>query len=200
MSWTKEQKEAMSQKAKDRWAAKRGKDTSNLVSIVPTVQEATEIVDEVNKELGGEAMTVEEITLAVEAPVATAPVPPLPKDEVPIHVTYIHLKSRNFKLTLADPRRGKKLIDDTRVADYTIKFRERRYETKSMEERVGIELSPSFLCGDIDIFTGKVARLYPDMPRQERKKGPTVNRMVEVLGLTQTDDVKPNPDLVETWS
>jgi len=186
-----EQKKKQSERMKARWAKKRAAQNAKSDDL-PTVEEATIVMEEAAQEIDAELPTVEEAVNMVEAPiitpteeVETAEVPPMPQ---PVRVTYLS-PSRNFKLTLADPRRGRTLVDNTKVRDKTLRFNQYRYETKSMEERVGIETSPSFLCHEIEIFLPKgTKRLYPDMPREGKNRAPTEQAMIQIMGIASSND------------
>ena len=146
--------------------------------------------------------TIEETTLAIEkAAIDTPSVEEMDNDimggrepykyeddneeDIPVNVTYLTV-SRNFWLSLANSRRGKTLVDGTKVRDYIIKFRDGRYVSKSLDERKGIETSPAFLKKEIEIFSKGVKPLYPEVKRSKTVL-PPLAKIEQSLGINGAD-------------
>jgi len=184
MSMSTEQKQKQSERMKAKWAEKK-----KIVS----VEEATDIVNDVINETGGELPSTEEMTRAVlteEEPEASGYEFREDKEEVPTHVVYV-AKSRNFKLALADHLRGRTLVDGSRVRAHIIKFRGFRYTSKSLDERKGIEKSPSFKNKFIEILMGGIEPLYPE----EKRQIPKSIRPEDLENILQIKSVDLTPEI-----
>ncbi len=195
MKWSKERRKAASERLKDQQAIKRLKKKGLFPEQdveVPTMAEAQTALDEKSaKNPDAEPQTVDEIDKAITSS-------PEVMDEIimpftgerrkipvgtPVRVSYVAL-NRGFSLTLPDHRRGKKLIDGGVVDDKTLDFFHHRYETQSLEERIGLETSQSFLHNRVEIFDKGVERLFPDMKR-EPKNMPNERQFMKILGISE---------------
>ena len=183
MTWTKERREKASREAKERIAKKKEEEkVAKLIDQEATIEEATEIIEKGIAENGGEMPTADQMDKAIfnDGEVVI-------DDDVPINVVYVNNFSRGFKLSLADPRRGRKLVDGSTVKDYTIKFRDHRYTTKSLKERIGIEGSPQFLNKEVEIFTSGVQPINPTQKRKRSRYIPQPEYVEQRLDILPTD-------------